>query len=103
VNVDEMVKGVHDALAVRRVYGDPIEKNCATVVPAAVVRGGGGGGSDNQSNGGGGFGLQARPVGAFVIRGDQVRFEPVVDVTRIVLASLSAITLIAFLWRPRRR
>jgi uncharacterized spore protein YtfJ len=103
VNVDEMVKGVHDALAVRRVYGDPIERNGVSLVPAAVVRGGGGGGSDNQANGGGGFGLHARPVGAYVIKGDRVWFEPTVDVTRIVVASLTALTLIAFLWRPRRR
>jgi uncharacterized spore protein YtfJ len=103
VNVDEMVKGVHDALAVRRVYGDPIEKNGAILVPAAAVRGGGGGGSDSEQNGGGGFGLQARPVGAFVIRGESVRFEPVVDVTRIAAASLAAMVLVAFLRRPRRR
>jgi uncharacterized spore protein YtfJ len=103
VNVDEMVKGVHDALAVRRVYGEPIERNGVVVVPAAVVRGGGGGGSDERSNGGGGFGLQARPVGAFVIRGDRVRFEPAVDVTRIVAASLAAFVMVAYLWRPRRR
>jgi uncharacterized spore protein YtfJ len=96
------VKGVHDALAVRRVYGDPIERNGVVVVPAAAVRGGGGGGSDEHSNGGGGFGLQARPVGAFVIYGDQVRFEPVVDITRIVGASLAALALVAFLWRPHR-
>ena len=87
----------------RRVYGDPIEKNGSLLVPAAAVRGGGGGGSDSEQNGGGGFGLQARPVGAFVIRGDNVRFEPVVDVTRIVAASLAALVLVAFLWRPRRR
>ena len=100
MNVDEMVKGVHDTLAVRRVYGDPIEKNGTR---AAVVRGGGGGGSDSEHNGGGGFGLQARAIGAFVIREDRVRFEPTVDVTRIVAASLAALVVVAFLWRPRRR
>jgi uncharacterized spore protein YtfJ len=103
VNVDEMVKGVHDTLAVRRVYGDPIEKNGVVIVPAAVVRGGAGGGSDSTHNGGGGFGLQARAIGAFVIRDDRVRFEPTVDVTRIVAASLAALVVVAFLWRPRPR
>jgi len=103
VNVDEMVGGVHDALAVRRVYGDPIEKDGTVIVPAAVVRGGGGGGSDSDHNGGGGFGLQSRAIGAFVIGGDRVRFEPTVDVTRIVAASLAALIVVAFLWRPRRR
>jgi uncharacterized spore protein YtfJ len=103
VNVDEMVRGVHDALAVRRVYGDAIEKNGTLVVPAAVVRGGGGGGSDSDHNGGGGFGLQSRAIGAFVIRDDRVHFEPTVDVTRIAIAALSAFVVVAFLWRPRRR
>jgi uncharacterized spore protein YtfJ len=102
VNVDEMVKGVHDALAAKRVYGDPIEREGVVVLPAAAVRGGGGGGSDERSNGGGGFGLQARPVGAYVIRGDRVGFEPVVDVTRIAAAALTALVVIAYLWRPRR-
>ena len=103
MNVHEMVKGVNDALAVKRVYGDPVEKNGTTVVPIAAVRGGGGGGSDSDHNGGGGFGVQARPVGALVISGDRVRFEPVVDITRIVAASLAAFVVVAFLWRPRRR
>ena len=102
MNVDEMVKGVHDTLAAKRVYGDPIERDGVVVVPAAVLRGGGGGGSDERSNGGGGFGLQARPVGAYVIQNGSVRFEPTVDVTRIAVAALAALTLIAYLWRPRR-
>jgi hypothetical protein len=37
VNVDEMVKGTHDALGARRVYGDPIVQN--GVIPVASVRG----------------------------------------------------------------
>jgi uncharacterized spore protein YtfJ len=101
MNVDQMVKGVHDALAVKRVYGDPIERDGVTVVPAAAVRGGGGGGSDNENNGGGGFGLQARPIGAYVIRGGEVEWEPAVDATRIALAGIAAVVLLALLWRAR--
>ena len=103
MNVDEMIRGVHDALAARRVYGDPIEKNGTVIVPAAVMRGGGGGGSDSDHNGGGGFGVEARAIGAFVIRDDRVRFEPTVDVTRIVAVSLAALVVVAFFRRPRRR
>ena len=36
-----------------------------------------------------------------LIRG-HVRFEPTVDVTRIAIASLIALTVVAFLRRPRR-
>ncbi len=84
-NVDELLKGAQDAMTVRRVYGDALETEGATVVPAAVVRGGGGGGGDSDHNGGGGFGLQARPVGAWVIRDGDAVWKPAVDVNRIAL------------------
>jgi uncharacterized spore protein YtfJ len=63
-NIDEILGGARDAITVRRVYGEPIEQDGLTVVPAAAVRGGGGGGADSEGNGGGGFGVAARPVGA---------------------------------------
>ena len=82
MNVDEMLKGAQDALAVSRVYGEPIQKNGVTLIPAAEVMGGGGGGSDEANNGGGGFGVSARPVGTWVIRGEEVAWEPAVDATK---------------------
>jgi uncharacterized spore protein YtfJ len=88
MKVDEMIRGAQDALAVSRVYGEPIERNGVTLIPAADVRGAGGGGSDSEQNGGGGFGVNARPVGMWVIRGDEVIWEPIVDVTRITLRAL---------------
>ena len=102
MNVDEMLKGARDAMAVKRVYGDPIERDGVLVIPAAAVRGGGGGGGDERQNGGGGFGLQARPVGAYVIRDGEVEWEPAVDVSRIALAGLGALVLCAFLLRSRK-
>ena len=59
MNVGEMLQGAQDALAVSRVYGEPIQKNGVTLIPAAEVLGGGGGGSDEANNGGGGFGVRA--------------------------------------------
>lgn len=82
-NVDEMFKGVQDTLTVRRVYGDPVETEGLTVVPAAVVRGGAGGGGDSDHNGGGGFGLNARPVGAWVIRDGDAEWKPALDLNRV--------------------
>jgi uncharacterized spore protein YtfJ len=93
-NVDEILEGARDAISVRRVYGDPIEQEGVTVVPAAKVGGGGGGGGDDAQNGGAGFGLGARPVGAFVIRGDQVSWVPAVDVTRVLLIGLAALLVL---------
>jgi uncharacterized spore protein YtfJ len=84
-NVDELLQGARDAITVKRVYGDPIESEGITVVPAAVVRGGGGGGGDAEHNGGAGFGVQARPVGAWVIRDGEATWKPALDLNRLVL------------------
>ena len=114
VNVNEIIERARDVMNVGRVFGEPIHQNGVTVVPVAAVRGGGGGGGGpNPQNGleggGGGFGVIARPVGAFVIRGDQVEWQPAVDVSRIigagaVVASLAILTLrTAIRKRARRR
>ena len=83
-NIDELLGGARDAITVKRVFGDPIETEGVTVIPAAKVGGGGGGGGDSEGDGGGGFGLGAKPVGAYVIKGDDVRWVPAVDVNRLV-------------------
>lgn len=101
MDLQEMLKEARDAITVGRVYGEPFEKNGVTILPAASVRGGGGGGSGESPQGegkgtGGGFGVTARPVGAYVIRGEEVRWEPAVDVTRMALMG-QAVALIALL------
>jgi uncharacterized spore protein YtfJ len=90
MNVTEMLSDARDAMSVKRVYGDPIEREGLTIVPAADVRGGGGGGGDAENNGGGGFGLTARPVGVFVVTGGEVAWEPAVDVNRISMMGIVA-------------
>ena len=40
----ELIKGVREALSVRQVFGEPVERDGVTVIPAATVIGGGGGG-----------------------------------------------------------
>jgi uncharacterized spore protein YtfJ len=90
MNVQEVIGQARDALTVKRVYGEPYERDGVTVIPAAKVQGGAGGGDGEGPDGtgkgsGSGFGLIARPVGAFVIRGDQITWRPAVDVNRIAL------------------
>jgi uncharacterized spore protein YtfJ len=68
MNVDEMLTGARDVMNVKRVYGDPIERDGVLVIPAAKVAGGGGGGGDSENNAGGGFGVRAVPAGAWIIR-----------------------------------
>src|ERR671911_755682 len=95
MDFQEAILKAQDALTVKRVYGDPYERDGVVLTPAAAVRGGGGGGGGEDATGGGsgsggGFGLGARPVGAYVIAGGQVRWEPAVDVTRIALQVMLA-------------
>ena len=86
-DIDQMWKGARDALSVKRVYGDPVERDGATVIPAAAVRGGAGGGGEGggDGGGGGGFGIVARPIGAYVIRDGGVSWRPAIDVNRVVV------------------
>ncbi len=91
MDVMEMISAGRDAITVRRVYGEPFERDGVVVIPAAAIQGGGGGGGSDegseQSGSGGGFALRARPVGAYVIRGDQVRWEPATDLSRAILGA----------------
>jgi uncharacterized spore protein YtfJ len=85
MKVDEMLTGARDAMTARTVFAEPIERDGTLIIPAAKVRGGGGGGEDSDNNGGGGFGLTAKPAGAYVVREGEVRWEPALDVNRMVL------------------
>jgi uncharacterized spore protein YtfJ len=95
--LDEILAATKDNLTARRVYGEPIEKDGVTVIPAAAIRGGGGGGEgegpDTGSTGSGaGFGMTGRPVGAYRIKDGEVAWVPAADTTKvIVIAELMAI------------
>ncbi len=108
--LEEIINKTRDTMTVERVYGDPLERDGLTIIPAARVSGGLGGGGgghvdDGQSDGGHGFGfgLKARPVGVYVIKDGEVTWRPAIDVTRIVLATLSlaAGLLLTRAWRRR--
>jgi uncharacterized spore protein YtfJ len=105
--IGQMVGQARDAMTVKRVYGDPIERDGTTVIPAASVAGGGGGGggvdAEGQTGGGTGFGLRARPVGAFVIRDGDVRWEPVEDPLGKLIVIAAAVTTSLFIVRSMVR
>jgi len=108
VNFQEAISKAQDAITVKRVYGEPYERDGLVVIPAAEIRGGGGGGGGEDptkggSGSGGGFALGARPVGAYVIDGGQVRWEPTVDITRIIRHVTFAALGVIFLLRRRDR
>jgi uncharacterized spore protein YtfJ len=90
MEVQEVLAQARDSMTVKRVYGEPYEKDGVTIIPAARIQGGAGagGGEDPQGQGrgsGSGFGVNARPVGAFIIRGGELSWRPAVDVNRIIL------------------
>lgn len=104
MGLDTVLERAQDALTVRRVYGEPIERDGVVVIPAAKVRGGGGGGSGEGPQGrggsgwGGGFGLSATPAGAFVVKDGDVRWRPAIDVNAVILwGNLVAIVLLVTL------
>src|SRR2546423_695499 len=92
-----MIAQAKDTLTVKRVFGDPYEKDGVVLVPAAAVRGGAGGGTDPEGKGGGsGFGLAARPVGAFLIREGEAHWQPAIDVNRAILGG-QVVAIVALL------
>ena len=101
MEVQDVIAQARDALTVKRVFGEPYEKDGVTIIPAARVQGGagGGGGEDAQGQGkgsGSGFGMTARPVGAFIIRGGELSWRPAVDVNRVVLGA-QVVAIVALL------
>lgn len=97
--VNEAIEAVRDAFTVKRVFGDPIEKDGLTVIPVAAVGGGGGGGSGTaaekpgEEGTGVGFGGSARPVGVYVVRADGVEWQPALDVSRLGMAGIALVAL----------
>ena len=91
--LDELMSEARDSLHVRRVFGEPYEKDGVTLVPAAAIRGGGGGGEGTEAGeegptgSGGGFGVTARPVGAYQIKDGEVSWVPAADTTRVIILS----------------
>src|SRR5262245_8788443 len=132
MDVETLLAKASDNLSVRRAFGAAYEKDGMLIIPVAMVAGGGGGGTGRprhrdlaagpdslpegnpaaldatpqdtgRMDAGGGFGGLVLPAGAYVVRGDQVRWVPAVDMTIVVLASLSLVRVLARTWTRSRR
>ena len=121
MDVENVLTKVSDNLSVRRAFGAAYEKDGLLIIPVAMVAGGGGGGTSRSrhqhgnsadrpetlaapdaaahesgpADAGGGFGGLVLPSGAYVVKGDQVRWVPAVDTTIVVLASLALVRMLA--------
>ena len=109
-NLDEILAKAHDVVTVRRVYGEPYTVDGVTVIPAARVMGGGGGGEGDggeeaPSGSGGGFGLVARPVGAYQVKDGELTWVPAADTTRVIIVGelVAIVALLVFRSVLRRR
>ncbi len=106
MDTPDLVVDLADRLREHQVFGAPVQHDGVTVVPVAEVRGGGGVGGRSKpgAEGNGGFGLIARPVGAWVIRDGEVTWRPALDLNRTILAgNLVALVALFALWRVLRR
>jgi uncharacterized spore protein YtfJ len=86
-DIQEVVTTLREGATVKRVFGDPFEKDGVTLIPVASVGGGGGGGGGGDDNGGGsggGFRVAAKPVGVYVLKNGEVTWRPAVDVNKII-------------------
>jgi uncharacterized spore protein YtfJ len=117
VDVKDLLNRAVENISVSRAFGAAYEKDGVLIIPVALVAGGGGGGEgptttthfegdvdetesgdtreDREDTGsGGGFGGVVVPVGAYVVKDEQVRWVPAVNVTVIVIAVLFALRLL---------
>jgi len=105
MDVGDVLMKASDNLSVRRAFGAAYEKDGVLIIPVAMVAGGGGGGTarprqgkpadrpgsppadgpaapgaakpdSERTDSGGGFGGLVLPAGAYVVKGDQVRWVP---------------------------
>ena len=105
-----------DTARVEAAYGEPVRNGDTVIIPTAEILGligfglGTGGSKDSQQQasggmgGGGGGRTLSRPVAAIVVTPNRVRVEPIIDVTKVWMAGLTAAGfMFAMLARMSRR
>jgi uncharacterized spore protein YtfJ len=108
MDVHEVMNHARDAMTVKRVFGDPYEKDGVTVIPVASIMGGAGAGGGTgvgarpegaseeagagtgdagaaDSGYGMGYGLRATPAGVYVIKDGEVEWKPALDTSRVAM------------------
>jgi uncharacterized spore protein YtfJ len=86
----ERMGKAQEAFTVRRVFGEPFEKDGVALIPAARVQGavGGGGGESPAGEGSGsgsGFAINSKPSGVFTVKEGEVTWRPAIDMNRVIL------------------
>ena len=90
----KVARATLDQASAKRVYGEPIEIEGGKIIPVAAVRRCGQQDDDGASERGCGCScVSVRPVGLVVIRGDQVEWEPIIDLNRAALVAAGVLGL----------
>jgi uncharacterized spore protein YtfJ len=123
MDVEGLMSKVAQSLSASRAFGPAYEKDGVMLIPVALVAGGGGGreGSNvplqeddededltprgfesagRATGSGGGFGGVVLPVGAYVVKDEQVKWVPAVNPTVVLF---TALVLVRMLLRARAR
>jgi uncharacterized spore protein YtfJ len=106
----ETIREVVGSAQAARAFGTPIQQDGVTVLPVAKVKGGGGGGGGTGqaeeghegSGSGGGMGVSAKALGVFVVKNGKVRWQPAVDINKIILGG-QIVAIIALVTRVMLR
>jgi uncharacterized spore protein YtfJ len=121
----QQLREIVEGAVTGHIFGTPIEQDGMIVLPVAKVGGGGGGGGGSAptpskpgsgpapaganvaNGGGGGLGLAGKPLGVFVIKDGKVRWQPAIDVNRVILGgqivAVAALLTIRTLLRAHAR
>ena len=128
MDIRELLDKTAENVSVRRSFGTAYEREGLLIIPVALVLGGGGGGEgpvkpppqkhvaelrtppaegatedgEPPIGTGVGFGGLILPLGAYVVKDDQVRWVPSYDATLIVVVALSVVRALLGLLRHRR-
>ena len=118
--IEDMLKSISDRIGsvatVNTAFGEPRVMEHRALIPVALVMGGfGGGGGEGKmaagedgkpregSGGGGGGGFAIRPLAVLEVTEQQTRIIPILDLTKIILASMGLIGGTLFMYARRKR
>jgi uncharacterized spore protein YtfJ len=103
---EQVLSRVVTMARVDTIFGQPVERGDTTVIPCSEIAigvgmgsGSGPAGAEGKQTGGGtggGGGVRGRPVAAIVISRDGVRVEPILDLTKVVLATFTTAAFILY-------
>ena len=97
MTIHELLSQTVSTFNAGRCFGPPIERNGVTVIPVAISGGGGGGGDGAPETGipsnGGGFGGMSWPLGVYMVRGEDVKWVPIIDPTRLAIAAIGLVKI----------